>query len=106
MNLKPDYSTIKSSDPSGRYTLLTRRNLELENVRVKDGETLVLAGMIQEDERHSTTKVPVLGDLPLVGPFFRRSSGDSSKEELVILITPHIVYSKDQIDSLKNGEKL
>lgn len=99
MNLKPDYSTIKEQQDS--YTLLTRRNLELENVRVKDGETLVLAGMIQEDERQSITKLPVLGDLPLVGPFFRRSLNNISKEELVILITPHIVYSKDQIDNLK-----
>ncbi len=99
MNLKPDYSTIK--DQREQYTLLTRRNLELENVRVKDGETLVLAGLIQEDERQSVTKMPVLGDLPVIGPFFRRSTSDVAKEELVILITPHIVYSKDQIDNLK-----
>lgn len=106
MNLKPDYSTIKSTAPGGEYTLLTRRNLELENVRVKDGETLVLAGMIQEDERQSVVKMPILGDLPVVGPFFRRSTNDLSKEELVILITPHIVYSKDQIDSIKATQNL
>ncbi len=100
MNLKPDYSTIK--EQREEYTLLTRRNLELENVRVKDGETLVLAGLIQEDERQSTTKMPVLGDLPVLGPFFRRSQNSVSKEELVILITPHIVYSKDQIDKIKS----
>lgn len=99
MNLKPDYTTIK--DQRDTYTLLTRRNLELENIRVKDGETLVLAGMIQEDERNSVVKMPILGDLPVVGPFFRRTLNNISKEELVIMITPHIVYSKDQIDSIK-----
>lgn len=101
MNLKPDYSTIREQAAGGEYTLLTRRNLELSNVRVKDGETLVLAGLIQEDERQTVTKVPILGDLPLVGAFFRQSQNTISKEELVILITPHIVYSKEQIDKIK-----
>ena len=101
MNLKPDYSTIRETAAGGEYTLLTRRNLELNNVRVKDGETLVLAGLIQEDERQSVLKIPILGDLPIVGAFFRQSQNTISKEELVILITPHIVYSKEQIDSIK-----
>ncbi len=99
MKLNPQYSTIKTSLP--QYTLLSRRNIELENVRVKDGETLVLAGMIQEQEQNNVQKIPVLGDLPVVGPFFRRTNSSTEKEETVILITPHIVYSKDQIESIK-----
>ena len=97
MKLNPQYSTIKTSLP--QYTLLSRRNIELENVRVKDGETLVLAGMIQEQEQNNVQKIPVLGDLPVVGPFFRRTNSSTEKEETVILITPHIVYSKDQIEA-------
>ena len=106
MNLKPDYSTIRETAAGGEYTLLTRRNLELNNVRVKDGETLVLAGLIQEDERQSVLKIPILGDLPIVGAFFRQSQNTISKEELVILITPHIVYSKEQIDSIKQNSAM
>ncbi len=105
MNLKPDYAQIKESAQGGEYTLLTRRNLELEAVRVKDGETLVIGGLIQEDERQTIQKMPILGDLPVVGPFFRRTSSTSAKEELVILVTPHIVYSKDQIDAIKAAKK-
>ena len=101
MKLNPQYSTIKTSLP--QYTLLSRRNIELENVRVKDGETLVLAGMIQEQEQNNVQKIPVLGDLPVVGPFFRRTNSSTEKEETVILITPHIVYSKDQIESIKTN---
>ncbi|MCD8025217.1 MAG: hypothetical protein LUE64_06745 [Candidatus Gastranaerophilales bacterium] len=104
MNLKPDYSII--AEQRDEYTLLSRRNLELENVRVKDGETLVLAGLIHEDEAQTTVKMPILGDLPLVGAFFRRSQNSLSKEELVILITPHIVYSKEQIENLKATQNL
>lgn len=101
MKLNPQYSTIKTSLP--QYTLLSRRNIELENVRVKDGETLVLAGMIQEQEQNNVQKIPVLGDLPVVGPFFRRTNSSTEKEETVILITPHIVYSKEQIDAIKSN---
>ena len=77
--------------------------MELENVRVKDGETLVLAGLIQENETNEVTKMPILGDLPVIGTFFRSTSNIMTKEELVILITPHIVYSQDQIENLKKN---
>ena len=101
MNLKPSYSTRAGGTDD--YTLLSRRSLELENVRVKDGETLVLAGLIQENETNEVTKMPILGDLPVIGTFFRTTSNIMTKEELVILITPHIVYSQDQIENLKKN---
>ena len=57
--------------------------------------------MIRETETQQITKIPVLGDLPLVGVFFRTSSNQKAKEELVIMITPHIVYSSDDIANIK-----
>lgn len=101
MNLRPNYSTRAGGTDD--YTLLSRRSLELENVRVKDGETLVLAGLIQENETNEVVKMPILGDLPVIGTFFRSTSNIMTKEELVILITPHIVYSQDQIENLKKN---
>ena len=101
MNLRPNYSTRAGGTDD--YTLLSRRSFELENVRVKDGETLVLAGLIQENETNEVTKMPILGDLPVIGTFFRSTSNIMTKEELVILITPHIVYSQDQIENLKKN---
>lgn len=109
MNIKPEFATIKervyAPGQSGKdelqATLLQRRDLSLNNIRIKDGETLILAGMIKENETQQITKIPVLGDLPLVGVFFRSSSNQKSKEELVIMITPHIVYSSDEIANIK-----
>ena len=109
LNIKPEFATIKervyapgqSGEDKLQATLLQRRDLSLNNIRIKDGETLVLAGMIKENETQQTTKIPVLGDLPLVGVFFRTSSNQKSKEELVIMITPHIVYSSDDIADIK-----
>ena len=100
LNIKPEYSTIAEQiygqgEVFGvldlAATLLSRRNLDLKNVRIKDGETLVLGGMIQETEQKTVTKIPVLGDLPLVGPLFRSSSTAKAKSELVIMITPKIM---------------
>ena len=109
MNIKPEFATIKeriyAPGQSGvdelQATLLQRRDLSLNNIRIKDGETLILAGLIKENETQQVTKIPILGDLPLVGVFFRTSSNQKTKEELVIMITPHIVYSSDDIANIK-----
>lgn len=99
MNIKPQYATeagqIYSTNETGgsdlAATLLNRRNLDLKNVRIKDGETLVIGGLIQELEQKTVQKIPVLGDLPLIGAAFRSTSTDKRKTELVIMITPKII---------------
>lgn len=102
LNIEPDYATIASSVYSdgegGRdlaATLLQRRNLTLKNVRIKDGETLVIGGMIKEEEKKQVNKIPFLGDIPVVGTLFRSTSTDKSKEEMVIMITPKIVIDTE-----------
>lgn len=104
LNIKPKYSTIKEKIPDSNgdlaATLMQRRNLDLKNVRIKDGETLVLGGMITEDEEKTVSKLPVLGDLPGVGMFFRNTHTEKQKQELVIMITPKIV--KDTEDVVNN----
>lgn len=105
LNLTPDYAIIKeqistlSTDEEAakqgimdiQATLLQRRNLELKNVRIKDGDTLVIAGMMREFESKKTNKVPFLGDIPGLGSFFRSTTSTKTKSELVILITPKIL---------------
>lgn len=103
LNIKPEYA-VESGQVSvvGETgytdtvaTLLARRNLDLKNVRIKDGETLVLGGLIQEAEQKSVQKIPVLGDLPLVGSAFRSQHTARVKSELVIMITPRIINDGD-----------
>lgn len=62
-------------------------------LRLRDGETQVLAGLIQDEDRSSITKVPGLGDLPLIGRLFSSNNDNRSKTEIVLLITPHIVHN-------------
>lgn len=103
LNITPEFSTVadeyQATDEAGdtytAATLLQRRNMELKNLRVKDGETLVIAGLITEEEKQNTKKVPILGDLPLIGVLFRASTTAKTKTELVIMVTPHIIYDKE-----------
>ena len=61
------------------------------NVRVKDGETLLIGGMIFETEEEKVNKVPLLGDIPLIKSLFRYSSIQKEQRELLIFITPPII---------------
>ena len=104
LNIKPEYSTVAgevrtAGEVAGTSelaaTLLSRRDLDLKNVRIKDGETLVIGGLIQETESKTVNKIPLLGDLPLVGSAFRSTATSKTKSELVIMITPNIINDND-----------
>lgn len=61
------------------------------SLRLRDGETQALAGLIRHDEKDSASRVPLLGSVPLLGKFFSNETKDRSQTELVLLITPHVV---------------
>ena len=61
------------------------------NVLVNDGDTVVLGGIYETTETTSITKVPLLGDLPLLGWLFRNTANVNNKDELLIFVTPKIV---------------
>ena len=67
------------------------RTLDTGDVRVRDGQTLILTGVISDQDIQVVRKWPILGDLPVVGQFFRDTLGSRKKRELVILVTPRIV---------------
>lgn len=60
-------------------------------VRVSDGTTVVLGGLIQTQQARNDTKIPLLGDIPLLGRLFRGTFRFKQRQELVIFVTPHIV---------------
>lgn len=111
LNIKPEYKTIleqvPAQDSAGTYiaaTLLSNRNLDLKNVRIKDGETLVIAGLINEEEQKTVGKVPVLGDIPGIGAMFRSTTSNKKKNEMVIMLTPKIIT--DTEDAVGNTDTL
>ncbi|MEO1592970.1 MAG: AMIN domain-containing protein [Cyanobacteria bacterium J06632_22] len=79
----------------GTATLLAERQLSSGQIRVRDGQTLVLSGIIQESDRVEVTKVPILGDLPILGALFRSTRRENDRNELIVLLTPDILDDSD-----------
>ena len=73
---------------------ISGRALSSGAIRLRDRQTLVLTGVIQEQDTAIAKKWPLLGDLPILGQFFRGSGSSRVKNELVILVTPAIVDDK------------
>jgi general secretion pathway protein D len=80
---------IKSATGTLTYQLGSRNANTV--LRLKDGETQVLAGLISDEDRSGASKVPLFGDIPLLGRLFSNNRDELSKTEIVLLITPRIV---------------
>lgn len=103
LRVAPSVSDIASASsiPSGivgsSYVVpnLTTRKLET-TVQLYDGQTLALAGLLQDTLRESVSKVPGLGDLPIIGALFRSSAYQEEKTDLLIAVTPHLVTANKE----------
>lgn len=73
--------------------------------KVRNGQTIVIAGLITDKISDTTRKVPLLGDIPVLGTLFKRTSQDSKKSELVILLTPYILTDQSVEDIRKEHEE-
>ncbi len=62
---------------------------------MREGETIVLGGLIEETENDSRTQVPILGSIPVLGALFSSTTKSKEKSELIIYITPHISYGEE-----------
>ena len=93
MDLNPQISVPQPAGRSQGVAIfnISGRSLSSGTIRLRDRQTLVLTGVIQDQDREVVTKWPILGDLPLIGQLFRSSGSSRSKNELVILVTPAIV---------------
>lgn len=75
--------------------LVSQRELSSGKIRLRDGQTLLIAGVIQDQEREIVSKLPILGDLPIIGRMFRRTDRESERAEVVIVVTPNIIQDVD-----------
>lgn len=71
-------------------------------LKLKDGQSMVIGGLMNNQENTVVTKLPILGDLPIIGSAFRSTSKQKKERELLIFLTPHIIDDNDQ-RSLKGG---
>lgn len=92
---------IKTATGTLTYQLGSRN--ATTTLRLRDGETQVLAGLISDEDRSSASKVPGLGDIPILGRLFSSNRDDKSKSEIVLLITPRVVRNVERPE-LPQGE--
>jgi pilus assembly protein CpaC len=83
-------TTIQGTNVPGRATQRVHTTVELE-----DSQTFVIGGLIQNTVLGSTTKVPVLGDIPFLGVAFSRKEFEEHETELIVMVTPHLVDPMD-----------
>ncbi len=81
-------STMRSGE--GEYIAIDKQEIETQ-VTLKDGQTLALGGIFQQHSAKGQSKVPVLGDVPLLGALFRHTTTEQKRRELVIFITPRLI---------------
>lgn len=96
-NVVLEVFTQAGDDPTAGPTpdsIRVPQQTTLSKLRLKDGQTVVLGGLIQKTTTNTETKVPFLGDIPLLGELFKQSKKDSTDDELIVIITANIV--KDQ----------
>ena len=70
-----------------------------------DGQTVVIGGLLQTSKAETTTKIPLLGDIPLLGNLFQRKQKADSKSELMIFLTPHVVAAPGELAALSAKQR-
>jgi type IV pilus assembly protein PilQ len=98
LSVAPTVSSLAgtTSSPVGDITLLASRSLASGQLRLRDGQTLILSGIIQESDRTSVSKLPILGDIPLLGALFRKTNRTNERREVIVLLTPQIMDDSER----------
>lgn len=100
MEIRPEQSTgeIVNQLPNKTTTEV------ITNVMVKDGQTIVLGGLFQEETNLTRNQTPLLGEIPIIGELFKQVTDHSQRTELVVLITPHIINDPEDANGAERLE--
>jgi type II secretory pathway component GspD/PulD (secretin) len=87
--MHPEYSAIQGF--VGGYPVIANRKVD-STLRVKNDQTIVLGGLMREIDSQTLSKLPGLSDIPIIGKIFRNKQRTHQRDEVVFLITPHVIY--------------
>ena len=107
MHIKPEVSSIAEwleTTEGNKIPIVDTSNVETD-VLVKDGNTIILAGLIKKTANKNVSKMPLLGSLPVVGKLFSNTSDSNEKKELAIFLTPHVITGADEMYKLRDDIK-
>jgi type IV pilus assembly protein PilQ len=95
MEVHPEIST-GSVEVTDQFTIPNKQVTQVTtNIMVRDGCTVVIGGLMQESLTNTGSQVPLLGSAPGIGFLFRNRKGNQTRTEIIVLITPHIVYEPE-----------
>jgi type II secretory pathway component GspD/PulD (secretin) len=101
--LKVDVSNIVESDPQTGVPRLGSRTAS-STLRTHDGDVIVIGGLTQRQQETTHRRIPLLGDLPLIGPLFRSTTHGSVNSELVILIRPRLLDDSGHLPAAEDEQ--
>jgi len=108
MLIKPEVSSITSFFPSEtadqRVPVIETSNAE-STILIKDGTTIIIAGMIKDYKQKTVNKVPVLGDVPVVGHLFKNNTDTVSRTETIVFLTPRIISGHESFLLQRDEQK-
>lgn len=87
--MHPEYSAIEGF--VGGYPIIANRKID-STLRVSDNQTIVLGGLLRDVDSQTLTKMPGLADIPVIGKIFQSKQRTHERDEVVFLITPHVIY--------------
>ena len=102
LEIEQESSKVASIDPQTRQ-VTTSKNTIKTNVMIEDGQLLVLGGLIEDNFKDGETKVPLLGDIPLLGHLFKSSSKTEDKKVTMMFIRPTIIRTPGDAKDLSNN---
>jgi len=106
LDLYQEISAVKDNQKtSGASDLITTKRSAKTSVVVKDQETVVIGGLIAERETESVSKVPLLGDMPLLGWLFKSSTMRREKTNLLLLLTPQIIKDVKDLSQISERQQ-
>ena len=91
--LHPEYSELLGVTDTG-YPIIANRKID-STLRVRDSETIVLGGLMRDVSNETISKIPGLAEIPVLGKFFQNRRANHERDEIVFLITPHVIFPKD-----------
>lgn len=101
--ISQEVSNVRSDDPINGNLITSERKIDTK-VLAGDGQVVVLGGLIQDVVTESVSKVPLLGDIPIIGGLFRNTANKLTKRHLLVFLKPTIVRDNRQMDAATAGK--
>ena len=105
MDIKPEVSSVVGEYQAFRPVPIVRKSLAETSVMIEDGQTVIIAGMIDTQKDVQQERIPILGAIPLLGFLFRSETETSQSTEMIAFITPRVITGKEPVQRLRDMKK-